>query len=117
MPSVSKRVQNAKENRTKKKEEYVFKELQDQNLYLHEKLQFLKVHQTRNENEISRLSNKNLELKAIKDELKEHTQRLLGGFQEWDQFRKDIAQQEDIWREKVLHLDVQAQSKIESGVE
>lgn len=102
--NISKRIQNAQEIRSQKKEEYVLKELQDQNTYLMEKLTYLQAHKIRNEKEINRLSEKNLELQKLQKDMGQQIRPLMGVLKDWDGFRKEVLQQQQIWGEKVLDL-------------
>ena len=102
--NISKRVQNAQEIRSQKKEEYLTKELEDQNTYLLEKLQYLQAHKDRNENEINRLSKKNLEMQKLREDLRKQIIPLMKVLRDWDGHRKEIELQREAWEEKVLTL-------------
>jgi len=102
--NVTNRIQNAQEIRKQKKDEYVLKELQDQNTYLMEKLKYLNAHKTRNENEVSRLSTKNLELQKVRNDLYKQILPLMKVLKDWDGFRKEVLDLQQIWEEKVLEL-------------
>ena len=61
-------------------------------------------HKIRNEKEINRLSEKNLELQKLQKDMGQQIRPLMGVLKDWDGFRKEVLQQQQIWGEKVLDL-------------
>jgi len=86
--------------RSKSKEDARLNELQDQNKYLEEKVQFLKLHQTRNEIEIKRLTKTNAELSSLRNDMQYQIYAMMRTVKSWYEFRQDIINEERLWEEK-----------------
>ena len=86
--------------RSKSKEDARLNELQDQNKYLEEKVQFLKLHQTRNETEIKRLTKTNAELSSLRNDMQYQIYAMMRTVKSWYEFRQDIINEERLWEEK-----------------
>jgi len=86
--------------RLKSKEDARLNELQDQNNYLQEKIKFLKLHQTRNETEIKRLTNTNAELSSLRNDMRYQIYAMMRTVKSWFQFREDIINEERLWEDK-----------------
>ena len=86
--------------RSKSKEDARLSELQDQNKYLEEKVQFLKLHQKRNETEIKRLLKTNAELSSLRNDMQYQIYAMMRTVKSWYEFREDIINEERLWEEK-----------------
>ena len=88
-------------DRSNTKEDYILNELQDQNNYLLERLQLLKVQKTRNENEIKKLTKKNVELQKLRDDMRRQIFTMMKAAKDWDNFRTELTYERYAWDDMV----------------
>lgn len=75
------------------------KELLDQNAYLKEKLEFLNMQKTRNEQEIDRLRVTNVELKNLKANIHKQITSFLSVVEDWKKFREGVVNESCLWEQ------------------
>ncbi len=92
-------LRTAQESHEKSSHDERVRELKDQNQYLMEKVQFLKMQKTRNEKEIDRMDAKQMELKKMHDMYSKqlgHIENLIG---EWEEFHTALMDASGVWAE------------------
>lgn len=100
--ALKEKLQSEKNVREKSEVDDRLKELKDQNEYLKQKLDFLKLHESRNAKECERLVKSNAELKKVRDDMKGQIKNILNTLDEWNMFRNEVLSIESKVRSKTL---------------
>ena len=100
--SFEERLEDAKAARSKSKENERLSELQDQNSYLQEKIKCVKLHTTRNEAEIKRLTKTNNELCSLRDVMQRQIYAMVGVVKKWYHFREEIIHEQHLWKKQTM---------------
>lgn len=91
------RLRSQKATRDKTTNHERVRELRDQNQYLLEKVQFLKLQKLRNESEIIRRDDNNKELKKIHDSYVSQLQSIEELIGEWQEFHTSVTDASESW--------------------
>ena len=102
--TLKERMQSEKNVREKSEVDDRLKELKDQNEYLKQKLDFLKLHESRNAKECERLVKSNAELKKVRDDMKAQMKNILNTLDEWNIFQSEVLSIESNVRSKTSWL-------------
>mmetsp|Transcript_16447 Transcript_16447/g.31171 ORF Transcript_16447/g.31171 Transcript_16447/m.31171 type:complete len:123 (-) Transcript_16447:3774-4142(-) len=94
-----------REQLKKTNEDDRLKELEDQKVYLEEKLEFLSLKKTRNEKEISRLKADNIELKEMRSNIKRQLISFMDVVNDWQKFRDGIVKESNVWEQTAQTID------------
>ncbi len=86
-----------KKSREKILNDQRIQELKDQNEYLMDKVQFLKMQKMRNEQEIDRMDTKQIELKKIHDMYSQQLNQIETLILEWQQFHSALTSASEAW--------------------
>lgn len=95
--SFVQRLRSDKESREKVTKHERIQELHDQNQYLVEKVQFLRLQKMRNESEMKRMDSKQRELKKMQDNYEVQMKNIEELIGEWQQFHTNVTSVADSW--------------------
>ena len=95
--SFVQKLRSHKESREKATQDERIQELHDQNQYLVEKVQFLRLQKMRNEKEIKRMDSKQKELRKMQDNYDTQMKNIEGLIGEWQQFHTSVTSVADSW--------------------
>ncbi len=75
------------------------KELEEQNVYYTEKVEFLNLHKKRNEREIKRLMDTNNELNALRNSMRHQIVAVMNTMKAWHDFKNECVDEATKWED------------------